>query len=98
MLLRRTRVGSASLLQKKGSSFRCYRNSARRRAWRGSGAIRGSRSKLANKLLPLAEDKGSSWWKAFGMMEQGWLLALTGKTSDAAPLIASGITLFRSIG
>ena len=53
---------------------------------------------LLDELLPLAEDKGTSWWKAFGMMEQGWLLALTGKTSDAAPLIASGITLFRSIG
>jgi predicted ATPase len=32
------------------------------------------------------------------MMEQGLLLALTGKASDAASLIASGITLFRSIG
>jgi predicted ATPase len=53
---------------------------------------------LLDELLPLAEDKGTSWWKAFGMMEQGWPLALTGKTSDAAPLIASGITLFRSIG
>ena len=53
---------------------------------------------LLDELLPLAEHKGTSWWKAFGMMEQGWLLALTGKTSDAAPLIASGITLFRSIG
>jgi predicted ATPase len=31
-------------------------------------------------------------------MEQGWLLALTGKASAAAPLTASGITLFRSIG
>jgi predicted ATPase len=53
---------------------------------------------LLDELLPLAEDKGTSWWKAFGMMEQGWLLALTGKTSGAASLIASGITLFRSIG
>ena len=53
---------------------------------------------LLDELLPLAEDKGTSWWKAFGMMEQGLLLALTGKASDAASLIASGITLFRSIG
>ena len=53
---------------------------------------------LLDELLPLSEDKGTSWWKAFGMMEQGLLLALTGKASDAASLIASGITLFRSIG
>jgi predicted ATPase len=46
----------------------------------------------------LAEDKGTSWWKAFGMMERGWLLALTGKAPGAASLTASGITLFRSIG
>ena len=32
------------------------------------------------------------------MMEQGWLLTLTGKASEGAPLTASGITLFRSIG
>ena len=53
---------------------------------------------LLDELRPLAEDKGALWWKAFGMMEQGWLLALTGKASDAAPLTASGITLWRSIG
>jgi class 3 adenylate cyclase/predicted ATPase len=53
---------------------------------------------LLDELLPLAEDKGTSWWKAFGMMERGLLLALTGKGSDAASLIASGITSFRSIG
>src|SRR6516164_3918617 len=51
-----------------------------------------------DELLSLAEDKGTSWWKAFGMMEQGWLLALTGNVSDSAPLTASGITLWRSIG
>jgi class 3 adenylate cyclase/predicted ATPase len=53
---------------------------------------------LHDELLPLAEDKGTSWWKAFGMMEQGWLLALTGEASGAVPLIGSGITLFRSLG
>ena len=53
---------------------------------------------LLDEVLPLAEDKGTPWWKAFGMMEKGWLLALTGKASDAAPLTASGMTLFRSIG
>ena len=32
------------------------------------------------------------------MMEQGWLLALTGQASDAASLMASGIALLRSTG
>jgi predicted ATPase len=53
---------------------------------------------LVSELLPLAVDKGTSWWKAFGIMEQGCLLALTNKSPDAAALIASGIALFRSIG
>src|SRR5262249_25763911 len=53
---------------------------------------------LHHELLPLAEEKGAPWWKAFGMMEQGWLLALTGEASGAVPLIGSGITLWRSLG
>jgi predicted ATPase len=53
---------------------------------------------LLDELRPLAEDKDTPWWKVFGMMERGWLLALTGNAADAAPLTASGITLFRSIG
>jgi predicted ATPase len=53
---------------------------------------------LVGELVPLAEEKGTSWWKAFGMMHQGRLLALTGEAENAVPLLASGITLFRSGG
>jgi predicted ATPase len=53
---------------------------------------------LLDELRPLAEDKGAPWWEALGMMEQGWLLALTGQASDAASLMASGIALLRSTG
>jgi predicted ATPase len=48
------------------------------------------------ELLTLAEDKGTPHWKAFGMMNQGWLMALTGGASDAVPVITSGIALWRS--
>jgi class 3 adenylate cyclase/predicted ATPase len=53
---------------------------------------------LLDEMGPLAEDKGTPWWQSFGMMEQGWLLALTGRASDAASLMTSGMTLFRSMG
>jgi predicted ATPase len=46
--------------------------------------------------VALADEKGALYWKAFGMMNQGCLFALTGKASDAVQLITSGITAFRS--
>ena len=36
--------------------------------------------------------RAHSFWKAHGMMNQGCLLALTGKASDAVQMITSGIT------
>ena len=42
--------------------------------------------------------KGALIWKAFGMVFQGWVLALTGKAPDAVQLIASAITALRSTG
>jgi predicted ATPase/class 3 adenylate cyclase len=50
------------------------------------------------ELVALADEKGSPFWKAFGMLRQGCLLALTGKASDAVRVITSGITAFRSTG
>jgi hypothetical protein len=35
---------------------------------------------LLNELVPLAEEKGTSYWKAFGMMEQGWLLTFSAES------------------
>ena len=50
------------------------------------------------ELVALADEKGSAFWKAFGMLRQGYLVALTGKASDAVRVITSGITAFRSTG
>jgi predicted ATPase len=52
----------------------------------------------ANELVALADEKGAFLWKAWGMSDQGSLLALTGKASDAVQTIVSGITEIRSTG
>jgi predicted ATPase len=53
---------------------------------------------LLDELLPLAEEKDASYWKALAMMHKGCLLTLMGETPSAVPLIVSGITLSRSGG
>ena len=53
---------------------------------------------LLDELVALADEKGALFWKARGMMEQGCVLALTGKASDAVQMITSGITAWRSTG
>ena len=52
----------------------------------------------ADELVALADEKGVLFWKALGMGYQGWLFALTGKASDAVPMITTGCTAFRSTG
>ena len=52
----------------------------------------------ADELVALADEKGALFWKAFGMVVQGCVLALTGKASDAVHMITSGITALRSTG
>jgi predicted ATPase len=53
---------------------------------------------IVDELVDLANEKGTSFWQAFGIVEQGVVLALTGKTSNAIHVIASGITALRSTG
>ncbi|MGA2842763.1 MAG: adenylate/guanylate cyclase domain-containing protein [Steroidobacteraceae bacterium] len=52
----------------------------------------------ADELVALADEKGALFWKAAGMMHQGFLLALTGKASDAVQKLTFGITAYRSTG
>jgi predicted ATPase len=52
----------------------------------------------SDELILLADEKGGLYWKPLGMMNQGWLLALTGKASNAVELITAGITAYRSTG
>ncbi len=52
----------------------------------------------AEELTAVASDKGAFFWKTIGTVAQGWVLALTGKASDAADLLTSGLGAFRSTG
>jgi class 3 adenylate cyclase/predicted ATPase len=52
----------------------------------------------SDEAVALADKKGALWWKAEGMVDQGVLLTLTGKASDALQMITSGIAALRSMG
>jgi class 3 adenylate cyclase/predicted ATPase len=53
---------------------------------------------LAEQLVALADDKGSLYWKSYGMMLQGWRLAENGKVSDAVALATTATAAMRSTG
>ena len=46
---------------------------------------------LSDELVALADEKGALTGRSGGMLCQGWLLALTGKASDAVQMMTSGI-------
>ena len=48
--------------------------------------------------LAFADEKGSTYWKAYGTLLQGWVLTLTGEASNAVLAIKSGIAAMRSTG
>jgi predicted ATPase len=53
---------------------------------------------VVDELAALADEKGAFFWKAYGIMNQGWLFALTGKAADAVQKLISGLTAWRSTG
>jgi predicted ATPase/DNA-binding SARP family transcriptional activator len=55
-------------------------------------------NKLVEEVIALADEKVAVAWKAFAMMQQGSLLALTGQASNAAQIMTSGIGAWRSTG
>jgi class 3 adenylate cyclase/predicted ATPase len=63
--------------------------------WTGNYATANT---LIGEVVGLADEKGASAWKAFGMMHQGSLLALTGQASNATQMMTSGISAWRSTG
>jgi predicted ATPase len=68
----------------------------------GFGHIKCRNYSAANaqvdELIALADEKGSPYFKAFGIALQGNLFAMTGKASDAVQAITSGMTSLRSTG
>jgi predicted ATPase len=51
-----------------------------------------------DELVALAEEKGTLFWKWFGILIQGWLFSLTGRPSDGIQMLNSGLTAARSTG
>jgi predicted ATPase len=51
----------------------------------------------SDELIALAEEKGSVFWKTFGMLRRADLLALTGKPSDAVRIFTAAIPVWRSL-
>ena len=56
---------------------------------------RAAASAHAQEQLALADEKGSLFWKANGMINQGIVLVLTGRASDAIEMLISGIAASR---
>ena len=52
----------------------------------------------ADEAVALADEKGALFWKPAGMVQQGCVLALTNKVSNAVDMITSGINTWRPTG
>jgi len=52
----------------------------------------------ADELVALADEKGALLWKYAGMIDKGYVLAMTGKASNAIQIFTSAITGHRSTG
>jgi class 3 adenylate cyclase/predicted ATPase len=53
---------------------------------------------VVDELAALATEKGALYWKGYGMMLQGCVLALAGSATNAVQMITSGIITCRSTG
>jgi predicted ATPase len=53
-------------------------------------------NRQTEEAIPLADEKAAPFWKALGMMNQGWVLAQSGKFADAVQMLTSGIVAYRS--
>ena len=51
---------------------------------------------LLDEFTALKDETGSLFWEAWGMVQRGCVLALTGKASDAVQTITSGVAAMRS--
>jgi class 3 adenylate cyclase/predicted ATPase len=51
-----------------------------------------------DELIALADEKGASYWKVVGGLFRGLIFAVTGRASDAVPMISSNLAAFRAPG
>ncbi len=55
-------------------------------------------SAQSDEVISLANEKGAALWKSWGMMNQGCVLARTGKVEEAIEATRAGISAWRSTG
>jgi len=55
-------------------------------------------SALADELVAVADEKGAPLWKALGMLNQGCLLTVAGRASDAVQKMTAAIAALRATG
>jgi hypothetical protein len=76
--------------------------SMRRPSGEGTMTTRGAEQVflglLRRYISAFKDQTGSLFWGAWGTMQRGCLLVLTGKASDAVQTITSGVTAMRSTG
>ncbi len=53
---------------------------------------------LIHELVRLGDEKGTLYWKAYGQLLHGWMIALEGKAAEALATIEAGIAAMRSTG
>jgi predicted ATPase len=58
----------------------------------------GAATAGSDETIPLAEAKGAALWKAWGLFNRGWVLALTGQAMEAVEIMTSAIDAWRSTG
>ena len=51
-----------------------------------------------DEVIALADEKGTSFWKALGIMSTACVLTLTGRAADAIQMFITGIVAYRSTG
>jgi predicted ATPase len=52
----------------------------------------------SDEAVVLTSEKGAVFWRAFAVMNQGWLSVLSGNAEDAVHTITAGIAAYRSTG
>ena len=53
---------------------------------------------VSDELIALADEKGASLWRAFGVADQGCIMVLTGDAGKGVELLKSGINEIQSTG
>ena len=53
---------------------------------------------LIDELIELADGKGTLYWKSYGLLLRGWLVALKGESVQAVEIIKSAMADMRSTG